>query len=103
MFNFIVLILCCLPIPTLAAKSEGLGDVAVNLMSPVGLFSNFINSGCIIIGGAFLFASIIKYIEHKRSPLMVPISVVVFLFIAGLLLVCLPLLSYAMPNGGPLA
>lgn len=73
-----------------AARSIGLGGVANNMMEPVSLLSDFVSAACFVIGGGFLFASIIKYVEHRRSPLMVPISTVVFLFIAGLLLIGLP-------------
>lgn len=76
----------------LQQKKAGLGGVASNLMEPVGLFSNFVDSACFLIGGSFLIASVIKYMEHRRSPLMVPISTVVFLVIAGAVLVFLPFL-----------
>lgn len=79
--------------------ATGFGGVANNMMSPVGLFSDFVMTGCIVIGGSFVFAGIIKFFEHRRSPLMVPISTVVFLFIAGALLLLLPLLSYLFPAG----
>jgi hypothetical protein len=75
-----------------AARVVGFGAVAQNVMEPVTLLSQFVSAACYLIGGSFLFASIIKYIEHRRSPLMVPISTVVFLFIGGLLLVLLPFL-----------
>lgn len=71
-------------------KSAGIGQVAENMMAPVDLFESFVRTGCFVIGGSFIFASIIKYIEHKRSPLMVPLSTVIFLFLAGLFLLFLP-------------
>lgn|SRR3990167_9577487 len=77
----------------------GLGGVAQNMMDPVGLFSDFVYTGCFVIGGSFLFASIVKYMEHRRSPLMVPISTVVFLLIAGLALLLLPFLAYLDSSG----
>jgi hypothetical protein len=77
----------------------GFGGVAQNMMDPVGLFSDFVYTGCIIIGTSFLFASVVKYMEHRRSPLMVPISTVVFLFIAGAVLLLLPFLSYFTSYG----
>lgn len=80
-------------------KPLGLGEVANNLMEPVGLFSDFIFSGCFIIGTGFVFASIVKYIEHRRSPLMVPISTVIFLLIAGIILILLPFASYITDTG----
>lgn len=78
--------------------ADGLGGVASNIMEPVGLFNDMIDTACFVIGGAFLFATIIKYFEHRRSPLMVPISTVIFLLIAGLILIGLPFLSYVV-NG----
>jgi len=84
--------------PTLFA-GEGLGDVAQNMMEPVGLFNDFISTACFVIGGSFLFATIIKYREHRRSPLLVPISTVIFLLIAGIILIALPFLSYAVNYG----
>lgn len=73
--------------------SVGIGGVADNLMEPVGLMADFVYSACIIIGASFIFASVIKYIEHKRSPLMVPIGTPIFLFVAGVALMCMPFLS----------
>lgn len=77
-----------------AFADTGLGEVANNLMEPVDVLSSFVNTACFAIGGAFLFTSIIKYFEHRRSPLLVPISTVVFLVIAGLILIALPFLPY---------
>lgn len=73
-----------------AARNMGLGAMATNIMEPVSLLSDFVTAACIIIGGSFIFASVIKYKEHCRSPLMVPISTVIFLIIAGLALIGLP-------------
>lgn len=76
------------------ARTSGAGALADGIMDPIGLFSKFMNAGCLILGAAFLFASIVKYFEHRRSPLMVPISTVVFLVIAGLVLLGIPAFSY---------
>lgn len=97
------ILLCLCPGLIWADSSSSLGNVAQNLMEPVGFFSDFIQTGCLLIGGAFLFASIIKYFEHRRSPLMVPISTVVFLIIAGIILILLPLLSIITEHGVPYA
>ncbi len=69
------------------------------MMEPIGLISDFVQSASFIIGACFIFASIIKYVEHRRSPLMVPISTVVFLVIAGSLLLLLPFLSFLVDYG----
>ncbi len=97
-----IILLCFLPAVTWAQNNGGgLGGVALNLMEPVTFFSDFVQTGCIVIGGAFLFASVIKYFEHKRSPLMVPMSTVVFLVVAGCVLLLLPLITYLTENGVP--
>ncbi len=82
------------------AQGGGIGTVANNMMDPVTVFYQFIQSGCLLIGGGFIFASIVKYFEHRRSPLMVPISTVVFLLIAGTILVLLPLIGYVTQSAG---
>ncbi|MBX3709750.1 MAG: hypothetical protein KIT56_02025 [Gammaproteobacteria bacterium] len=95
-----VIILGLMPVFVFAAN-VGIGRVASNIMDPVSVVSDFVHSGCILIGGAFIFASIVKYIEHRKNPLMVPISTVIFLLIAGFVLVCLPFISYVTANGVP--
>lgn len=77
----------------------GLGQIAQNMLEPVNVFADFIHTACIIIGSAFIFTSIVKYVEHKRSPLMVPLSTVVFLVIAGIILLLLPLLPLITNSG----
>lgn len=101
-FYCVIFFVMGLQIPAFAANnSVGLGRVAQNLLEPVSFFSDFVQTGCLLIGGSFIFASIVKYFEHRRSPLMVPISTVVFLLIAGIVLVLLPLLSYVTGNDAP--
>jgi len=97
------LLLYTVSAPTMSAAvlNTGIGGVAANMMEPVGLAANFIYVGCLMLGSSFLFASIIKYIEHRRSPLMVPISTVIFLIIAGVLLMVLPFAYLLMNNQSP--
>lgn len=96
-----LIILIFVPVLAYAKLRTGIGGMAENIMDPVNVLSDFVHSACILIGGSFLFASLIKYVEHRRSPLMTPISTVVFLLIAGLILVLLPLVSYVTSNGIP--
>ena len=79
-----------------AQKSNvsNLGSVAKNLNQQVDLVSNFVYSACLLLGVAFLFASFVKYLEHRKSPLMVTMSTVVFLIIAGIVFVLLSLLQF---------
>lgn len=97
----LLMLLIMIPSFCQAAKSLGIGTVATNLMDPVSVMADFLHSACVLVGGAFLFASIIKYFEHRRSPTMVPMSTVVFLLIAGLVLISLPLINYVTSNGFP--
>lgn len=94
-----IFILSCLPIVAIAVPSSGLGLVAKNMLEPVGLMNDFVNSACFVMGIAFLFSALIKYIEHRRSPMMIPISTVVFLTIAGLLLLAMPFAYMLTENG----
>ena len=94
MLKLTLLLILFLPATIFAADQPyGLGAVADNLMEPVGLMADFVHSACFLLGFSFLFASVVKYFEHRRSPLMVPISTVIFLLISGIVLILLPLLS----------
>ncbi len=96
----IILMILLVYFPSMAAWADsGLGGVAANVMSPVTVMSSFIGSASVLVGASFIFASLVKYIEHRRSPLMVPISTVVFLLIAGIVLLLLPL-AYIITNNG---
>ena len=77
-----------------AQQDQSLGALAGSAMGPISLFSSFINTSCYLLGGSFIFASLVKYLEHKSSPLMVPISTVVFLIVAGIVLILLPMLEF---------
>ena len=82
-----------------STSTLGIGDVAENMLESVNLCAEFIHSACIIIGASFVFTSLIKYVEHKRSPLMVTLSTVIFLFLAGVVLLLLPLLPLITDSG----
>ncbi len=84
-------------------QPQGVGKVADNLMQPVAFASQFIYTACLVIGASFLFACIVKYVEHRRNPLVAPMSTVVFLFIAGLFLMALPFAYLLMNNQSPYA
>ncbi len=96
-----LVMLTFIPVTAMAVDKSGIGGMALELLDPVTVVSDFVHSACIVIGGAFLVASFIKYLEHRRSPLMMPISTVIFLAVAGLVLLLLPLISYVTSNGVP--
>lgn len=84
-----------------AANELSLGRVADNITEPIQVVSAFVSVGCLIVGVACLFATVVKYFEHRRSPLMVPISTVIFLLIAGIALVVLPLIALLSDSSIP--
>jgi len=100
--RLILLLLICLPVLA-AAQPTGFGGVANNMMTPVSVVSDFVNSACMLVGGCFIFASVVKFFEHKRSPMMVTMSTVVFLFIAGVVLILLPFVYILTEGGSPFA
>jgi choline-glycine betaine transporter len=88
-----------LPVLTVAATPVvGMGRVADDLMDPVSVFSDFTSTISIMIGACFLFASVIKYMQHRVNPLAVPISNVVMLVIMAIVLILLPL-AYKLTGG----
>jgi hypothetical protein len=80
--------------PDLALAVQGFGAIAGDIAQPVNVLADFIYSACFVLGSSFVFASVIKYFEHRRSPLMVPVSTPVCLFLEGAALICVPFISY---------
>ena len=93
----LILFLLCFSVTVHSATSIpatgglDLGAVATQLMEPVSVLGDFLNTACLVIGISFIFAGVVKYSQHRNSPLEIPISTVVFLFIAGVALLLLPL------------
>jgi len=86
---------------TFALNDLSLGEVARNITEPLEAVSGFVSVGCLIVGVACLFASLVKYFEHRKSPLAVPISTVVWILIIGLLLLIIPFAYLITDNGIP--
>ena len=85
--------------PIFAAQSLGIGDVATNMMEPVSLFSNFINTSCLILGVTFLLTSLLKYLEYRRTHMHISLGTIWFFFTTGTFLIILPLVSYLKARG----
>jgi len=83
------------------ADSISIGQVAQNITEPIEIVSGFVSVGCLIVGMSCLFAALVKYFEHRRSPLAVPISTVIWLLIIGLLLLVLPFAYMITESGIP--
>lgn len=91
-FNCLIyIVLSLIPGMIFAEPASGIGGLAANLMEPVGILSDVVSSVSLVLGVMFLFATVVKYLQHRISPLAVPISTVVFLFVCGIVLVLLPI------------
>ena len=77
------------------------GQIAENITEPIEVVSGFVSVGCLIVGVACLFASIVKYVEYRRNPLATPLSKVIWFFIIGLLFLILPFAYIITENGIP--
>ena len=82
-------------------SSEGLGEVADNLMQPVSIVSGFLSGMAIVIGMACLFGSFVRYMQYRVNPLANPISTVITLLVLGILLLLLPLIYKLTESGIP--
>jgi hypothetical protein len=77
-----------------AAKSgTNLGTVADNLSQTSDLFKAVLDAVFYVIGFVFVFGSLIRYHEHRKNPSQTPISRVVFLLIAGLVIGFFPYMA----------
>ena len=99
MINLLLILTCYLMANSAFAIS--FGEIAENIQEPIEIVSGFVSVGCLLIGTACLFAAIVKYFEHRRSPLHVPLSTVIWLVIIGILLLCLPFAYIVTGNGIP--
>lgn len=96
------ILFCVLLIPGLALADtvSGFGGFATSVMEPLGVLSDFVTSVSLILGVMFIFATVLKYSQHRVNPLAVPLGTVIFLFICGIVLILLPLaykIGYTQP------
>ena len=97
-------LLMLLLMSALASASYGgvsFGSIADNITEPIEIVSGFVSVGCLIVGIACFFAALVKYFEHRKSPLAVPISTVIWLILIGFALLCLPFAYLVTGNGIP--
>lgn len=100
MLRILALILMSL-VSHLAFAMVSLGTIADNITEPIEIVSGFVSIGCLIVGVACMFAALVKYFEHCKSPLAVPISTVIWLVLIGIALLALPFAYMITGNGIP--
>lgn len=92
---------CVLMLGAMVAYAHGIGEVAQNMLEPVTMASKAVSDGAIVIGSACLFSSFLKYRQYRVNHLAVPISTVFLLLVAGIVLICLPLIYKLTEYGIP--
>ena len=98
--TILLAILTLFPALAIAADS-GIGTVASNLLTPVEIVSSFMSSASLALGISALFASFVKYMQHRVNPLAHPIGTVFLLLVIGIILVCLPMIYKLTESGIP--
>jgi hypothetical protein len=96
----VLFLIFLMPAMGFAEAPSGIGSIASNLMEPVSVINDFVNTAAMVLGGGFIFASFIKYMQYRQNPLAVPFSTVFWLLILGIVLLLLPLaykLAYEAP------
>lgn len=87
----LIIAILALSIPCLAyAAGGGIGDFASTLMEPTGYLLKFVKTASIFIGLFCLFSAVIRYLQHRVNPLAHPWSIIILLFVIGVVLICLP-------------
>jgi len=80
-------------------SEAGLTNVVDNLMVPITLAVGFMSTASLIVGMTCVFASFVRYRQHRSNPLAHPIGTVLALLGAGLVLLFLPLI-YRLTESG---
>ncbi len=76
-----------------AATEPTLGQAAGNMLEPIGLLQDGLHKICFIIGGMLIVGAGLQYKSHRENPSAVRISTPIVLFLLGLALILLPLIS----------
>lgn len=68
-------------------------SISARLMSPTHLFASAITAISGVIGIGLLVASVVQYMDHRRSPTMVRLSTPIIFSILGTILTVLPVIA----------
>lgn len=93
--------ICLLPGSVFAyhsAQPVGFGGMALEILGPVTLLSDFVSTAALVIGAMMLMGSFIRYTRYRRNPLEAPLSSVIVLFIIGACLVALAVVHMVYEN-----
>jgi hypothetical protein len=85
---FVVLVLSFY---TLVVQAATFGEVAQNLYEPVSLIIELLRAVSILCGGGLILGGFFRFIEYRRNPIAIRLSMVVFMFVFGIGLILLGL------------
>lgn len=77
------------------ASADSFGAIATHLYEPVSLIIQLVRSVSVICGMGLLVGCLLKYIEYRRNPVAVRLSLVIFMFFFGVALIILGLIPMA--------
>lgn len=87
MFRLLVILLVTFISCNVMASS--FGEVAQNLYEPVSFVIRLLRAVSVLAGSGLMLGSIFKYIEYRRNPVQVRLSMVIFMLIFGIALIIL--------------
>ncbi len=80
-------------------KANPFTRMVMQVMEPLMLSLRVLDTICWIIGGAFIFGAVGRYIQHRNNPGQSPIGQSLFLGFLGVVLLLLPMIGeYALPS-----
>jgi uncharacterized membrane protein len=65
----------------------GIGEVAAQIYEPVAVMIQLVRSVSIICGSGLILGGILRYVDYRRNPAAVRLSVVIFMFVFGIALI----------------
>ena len=71
------------------ASADGLGDVAAGIREPITMITQLVQAISIICGSGLILGSFFKYLEYRKNPVVIRISMVIFMFLFGVALIIL--------------
>lgn len=63
---------------------QGIGDVASNIYQPVTIMIQLVRAVSVLCGAGLILGSLLKYLEYRRNPVAVRLSMVIFMLLFGI-------------------
>jgi hypothetical protein len=87
--KFLIVLLAALSFQCYATT---FGEVAQNLYEPVTFIIELLRAVSILCGGGLCLGGFFRYLDYRRNPIAVRLSMVVFMFIFGVALIIVGLI-----------